>query len=92
MRKTLSLLALAVVVLGAPSLGAAATDADGYQALFNGKDLAGWKLRRPDGHQSWSVKDGVLINTVIDNKANPARFSSKAITGRSASATCASKN
>lgn len=31
--------------------------------LFNGKDLAGWKLRDPNGKQSWSVVDGVLTNT-----------------------------
>ena len=37
---------------------------DGFRALFSGKDLNGWKLRRPDGHPSWSVKDGTLINTV----------------------------
>lgn len=31
--------------------------------LFNGKDLTGWKLRHPDGKQSWSVVDGVLTNS-----------------------------
>ena len=31
--------------------------------LFNGKDLSGWKLRHPDGKQSWSVVDGVLTNS-----------------------------
>ena len=37
---------------------------DGFRPLFNGKDTTGWKLRRPDGHNSWSVEDGVLKNTV----------------------------
>ena len=36
-----------------------------FHPLFNGKDLTGWKLRNPQGHQSWSVlPDGVLKNTV----------------------------
>jgi type 1 glutamine amidotransferase len=38
--------------------------AEGFRPLFNGKDLTGWKLRRADGHPSWTVKDGVLVNTV----------------------------
>ena len=32
-------------------------DKDGYTALFNGKDLTGWKASRPD---AWKVEDGVL--------------------------------
>src|ERR1051326_6391835 len=43
---------------------ALADDDDGFRPLFNGRDLGGWKLRRPDGHPSWTVKDGMLINTV----------------------------
>lgn len=35
---------------------------DGYKLLFNGKDLTGWKLRRPDGNKSWSVQNGMLVN------------------------------
>ncbi len=30
--------------------------------LFNGKDLTGWKLRRPEKLNGWSVKDGLLVN------------------------------
>ena len=30
--------------------------------LFNGKDLTGWKLRRPEKVNGWSVKDGLLVN------------------------------
>jgi len=30
--------------------------------LFNGKDLTGWKLRRPEKINGWSVEDGVLVN------------------------------
>ena len=37
---------------------------EGFKPLFNGKDTSGWHLRRKDGHNSWSVQDGVLKNTV----------------------------
>lgn len=38
---------------------------EGFRPLFNGKDLSGWKLRNPNGHNSWSVlPGGVLKNTV----------------------------
>jgi len=36
--------------------------------LFNGKNLNGWKLRNPDGRQSWSVVDGVLCNETSPGK------------------------
>lgn len=39
-------------------------DAEGFRALFNGKDLTGWKLRNANGKQSWKVEDGILVNTV----------------------------
>jgi len=30
--------------------------------LFNGKDLKGWQLRRPEKLNGWSVDDGILVN------------------------------
>jgi hypothetical protein len=44
----------------------AAVDAKaGFEPIFNGKDLSGWKLRRAGGHNSWSVlPGGILKNTV----------------------------
>lgn len=30
--------------------------------LFNGRDLKGWRLRRPEKKDGWSVKDGLLMN------------------------------
>jgi hypothetical protein len=30
--------------------------------LFNGKDLTGWRLRRPEKLMGWSVEDGWLVN------------------------------
>src|SRR6185369_15485747 len=41
-----------------------AADEKGFQPLFNGKDTAGWHLRKADGHNSWTVEQGVLKNTV----------------------------
>jgi len=41
-----------------------AADDAGFVPLFNGKDTAGWHLRRADGHNSWSIENGVLHNTV----------------------------
>ena len=32
--------------------------------LFNGKDLSGWRLIKPDADTGWSVADGVLMNRV----------------------------
>jgi hypothetical protein len=43
----------------------AADDEKEFKPLFNGKDLSGWKLRNPKGHESWSVEPGgILKNTV----------------------------
>ena len=52
---TLAALLLAVTALA---------DDAGFKPLFNGKDLTGWHLRRPDAENSWTVADGVLKNTV----------------------------
>ena len=52
---TLSALALVVTAFA---------DDAGFKPLFNGKDLAGWHLRRPNAQSSWTVNDGVLKNTV----------------------------
>jgi len=64
MRKTL-LAAAAVVLVLAASVVAQAPKADnkGWIDLFNGKDLSGWHLRKADGPNGWTVKDGVYINT-----------------------------
>lgn len=43
---------------------AAGKQEEGFRPLFNGKDLAGWKLRNPDGPHSWTVSNRELINTV----------------------------
>ena len=62
MKKLIALLSLAAVATLAPSFAA---DDDGFKPLFNGKDTTGWKLRRADGHNSWTVEPGgILKNTV----------------------------
>jgi hypothetical protein len=45
-------------------LSAEAADQSGFKPIFNGKDTAGWHLRRKDGHNSWTVENGILKNTV----------------------------
>jgi hypothetical protein len=58
-----NLITLTVAALFAATLTFAADD--GFVPLFNGKDTAGWKLRRAKGHNSWTVEEGgVLKNTV----------------------------
>jgi hypothetical protein len=39
-------------------VGGAFAEAPKFEALFNGKDLAGWK---PEGKAVWSVEDGLLV-------------------------------
>jgi hypothetical protein len=57
-------LLLSVAMAFALAFPALAAD-DGFVPLFNGKDMSGWKLRNPNGHNSWTVEaDGVLKNTV----------------------------
>ena len=55
----LALLALSVMV------GAQEADEEGFTALFNGKDLTGWKIVKT-GHGTggkWEVVDGIITGT-----------------------------
>ena len=56
------LFACAVLALAAGF--AVGADGSGFTPLFNGKDTAGWHLRNPKGHNSWTVENGILKNTV----------------------------
>jgi hypothetical protein len=60
MKKEFIIFALAAVSV----LCIQAAEEEGFRPLFNGKDTTGWHLRRPDGHNSWSVENGILKNTV----------------------------
>ncbi|MEA3207398.1 MAG: hypothetical protein QOE70_455 [Chthoniobacter sp.] len=53
----------ALLLLASAALAASAFAADSdFKPLFNGKDLTGWHLRKPDGHSAWKVEDGILKN------------------------------
>jgi hypothetical protein len=58
----LSYSAFAVLLL-TPVL-AAGEDKD-FKPLFNGKDLAGWHVRKADAKNAWKVVDGVLLNDLM---------------------------
>jgi len=40
-------------------------------ALFNGKNLEGWRLTNPNQVNGWSVADGVLINRPVQEEGKP---------------------
>lgn len=42
----------------------AADDEKDFKPLFNGKDLSGWHVRKPEAHNAWSVENGVLKNSL----------------------------
>jgi len=42
-------------------------------ALFNGKDLTGWRLLEPNAANGWSVKDGVLTNNPVQTPGQPRK-------------------
>jgi hypothetical protein len=60
MKQTLILLFAAAL----PYTSLFGADEAGFISLFDGKDLKGWHLRRPGGHNSWKVEDGILKNIV----------------------------
>ena len=62
MKTTLAWFASLAIAVSAASLRAA--DEEGFVSLFNGKDTTGWHLRNTKGHNSWTVEDGILKNTV----------------------------
>jgi hypothetical protein len=63
--KTTTCVTLAAITLAGCIAVARGADEKGFRPLFNGKDLAGWKLRDPAGHNSWAVlPGGILKNTV----------------------------
>ena len=41
--------------------------------LFDGKDLRGWRLTDPKTASGWSVKDGILVNTVQQEEGKPRK-------------------
>jgi hypothetical protein len=55
---------LLTVALITTTAAFAADDEKDFKPLFNGKDTAGWHLRNPEGHNAWSVVDGILQNNL----------------------------
>ena len=41
------------------------------QALFNGKDLTGWRLTNPKQVNGWSVQDRLLVNRIAQEPGKP---------------------
>jgi hypothetical protein len=39
--------------------------------LFNGKDLTGWHLTDPNALNGWTVKNGLLVNEVMQEEGKP---------------------
>jgi len=42
--------------------------------LFNGKDLTGWRPTDPNAANGWSVKDGLLVNTVLHEQGKHKNY------------------
>lgn len=53
-----------VLTLSTSFVACAVAGDEGYRPLFNGTNTTGWHLRKADGHNSWTVENGVLKNTV----------------------------
>jgi hypothetical protein len=66
-----------VTLLAFTASRALAADEAGFVPLFNGENTTGWHLRRPEGHNSWSVENGVLKNTV-----NPGEHGTDLVTDK----------
>lgn len=66
MRHAILGLLAAALALGGASMARSdqrETAAREGRALFNGRDLTGWKMRHAEGKNGWKVVDGVLTNT-----------------------------
>jgi hypothetical protein len=55
---------LAITFLAALMSQVSAADEEGFVQLFNGTNTTRWHLRNASGHNSWTVENGVLKNTV----------------------------
>jgi hypothetical protein len=63
-----SVVGLAVAVLGGAVGCQSGPSGDGWIELFNGQDLSGWVAKRPENLDSWSVHDGILQNKPTPEK------------------------
>lgn len=65
MKRTFLTLALVLT-----SMAFTACADEGFRPLLNGTSTAGWHLRNADGHNSWTVENGILKNTVVKGGAH----------------------
>lgn len=66
--KTFTRIELMAVITGCLTLATTTFAADGWQDLFNGKDLTGWEQH--SGAAKYSVQDGVLTGTTVAGTPN----------------------
>jgi len=66
-----------IALISSIALLATAAGAADFVPLFDGKDTKGWHLRRADGHNSWTVENGILKNTV-----NPGEHGTDLVTDK----------
>ena len=63
MRRLILGLAAAALLLGLPAARSADKDApEGFEPLFNGKDLTGWKVHGGK-MEAWGAENGLLFTT-----------------------------
>ena len=70
------LVALSIAAIATIGNSAFAAGNEGFRPLFNGKDLTGWHLRNPKGHNSWSIEPG----GVVKNTVNPGEHGTDLVT------------
>jgi hypothetical protein len=62
MRRAVLMLSLSAALCGLPLLRAADRDApEGFEKLFNGKDLSGWTVNKGGKMEAWGAENGVLF-------------------------------
>ncbi len=59
---------IAIILLFVNANVVAQSAEKGWQILFNGKDLTGW--RELNGKHKWEVKDGVIVGTDVHDQPN----------------------
>jgi hypothetical protein len=77
-QETIMRLLVPVLLVLLPAAGSAQDAAGDLEPLFNGKDLAGWKV--PDPNPWWTVKDGVLVGENDEKLKGHSLFTERTFT------------
>ncbi len=64
----MKIISISLFLLGLCSISMAAPKSDGWESLFNGKDLAGWK--QLNGKAKYEVINGEIVGTTVANTPN----------------------